>query len=330
MNRKIEDTKTVTIPHDMLERVKAEFLNDDYIREPAYTVYRIDKYAYRYYLKVDGDNHMTGAGTTSILGSEMPTSRFLSEWQMDMTAKNGANYVKWFLNQSACYGTFLHVVYGELLRGLEFKFDIDSLNTKMDLFCIQNDYDFTELMKWYKQEKRKLRKDILSFVQWTKDYKIIPLAIEYPFVCENEIGNYAGTIDLVAKATFKDVEKIIMVDFKSGKNFYESHEIQLKAYSEAWNKEFPELQIEEFYNFAPKDFRMKSGKEVVPTYNFKNQTKSEYAKRWPIYLQLFYMTESHKHLARKIDFANDTISLNSEIAFIEYDPVDAIVSEGAF
>jgi len=330
MNKKIENTGTVTVRKDILEKVKAEFLNEDYIREPAYTIYRIDKYANRYYLKVEDDRHIIGVGTTSIIGSEMPTSRYLSQWQMDISAKYGANQVKWVLNRSANYGTFLHVVYGELLRGMSLQFDIDSLLAHMETFCVTQDYDYNELVKWYKAEKRNLQKDILSFVQWVKDYQIIPLAIEYPFVCETETGNYGGTIDLVAKATFKDTQKIIMVDFKSGKNFYESHEVQLRAYKDAWNKEFPELIIEEVFNFAPKDFRMKAGKEIKPTYNFKNQTKSEYAARWPIYLQLFYMDESHKYLDRRVDFANETISLDSEISFIEYDPIEARLNEEVF
>lgn len=335
MNNKIENKKTtVSISKDILEKIKADFIDEDYIRESPYTIYRIDKYSNRYYLKVEDDRHIIGAGVTSILSSEMPTSRYLISWQRDMAAKYNIDYVKWLLEQSANYGTFLHVVFGMLLRKMTLKFDIDSLLAQMESFFVKQKYDFNECMKWYKKEKRNIQKDILCFVQWTKDYKIIPLAIEFPFVVETEIGNYAGTIDLVCKATFvargKEVTKIIIVDFKSGEKFYDSHEIQLYGYQQAWNIEYPELQAEEIWNFSPKNFRMRHGKNIIPTYNFKNQTKTEVGKRWPKYLELFYMDEANKHIEKKVDFGNEEMNLETEIEFIEYDPINDIIEGEEF
>lgn len=316
---------------NIIEKVKAEFLDEDYIREPNYIIHRIDKGYKRYYLKIeDGKDPIIGASTTTILQSEMPKSPFLTKWEKEQSAKYGAMYVSWLLEQSANYGTFLHILYGELLRGMTLKFDIDSIMIRLETFCVSNDYDFKELMKWYKSEKRNIQKDIISFIQWIKDFKIRPIAIEYPFVVYTESVIYGGTIDLVCKANFKGIDKTIIVDFKSGKNFYESHEVQLKSYEDGWNIEYPDIKIEERYNFSPKDFRMIPDKEVNPTYNFVNQTGSEWSKRWGLYLKLYYMDESNKTIESRVDFGNTEINIESEISFIEYNEVEQILTEEAF
>jgi len=47
-----------------------------------------------------------------------------------------------------------------------------------------------------------------------------------------------------------------LIDIKSGrKSFYESHQLQLRAYKFMWNYHFPDCPVERVFNFSPKDYR---------------------------------------------------------------------------
>jgi hypothetical protein len=142
-----------------------------------------------------------------------------------------------------------------------------------------------------------LKKDVLAFAQFMIDKNVKPLAIE---IClYHPTDGYAGAIDIVCemddevKGFFgetyasgankgqpkesKRIERVrAIVDIKSGrKGFYESHEIQLKAYEDMWNIHFPKKPIDRLYNWSPKDWRS------APGYNLKDQTNSPNAYKLP-------------------------------------------------
>lgn len=324
--------KTINVKSEIIESIQADFLNENYIREQSYTIKRINKSSGRYYIRINDDDSMIyGPGVTSILFSQMPLSPYLQEWQRNISAQYGADRYKWFMKQSAGYGTYLHVLYGRLLRGESFLLDNNSLFANMQLFFLENEYDFFEIKKWYEAEKRNIEKDILCFIKFCQDYKVKPIAIEYPFVFQgsetaNGFLNYSGTIDLVAEITKvdnrkkeKEYKEIALIDFKSGLNgFYESHEIQLYPYMKAWNQEHLDVQIKKTYNFSPSNFRMKSGIK----YHFKDQTDSKSLWKWDYYLEMFHKEYSDNPLETQYIIqpeieANIDIDLDSVI--IEYD-----------
>lgn len=71
----------------------------------------------------------------------------------------------------------------------------------------------------------KMIEDPNSF--WNK-YNVTPLYLER--IVSSTRHRYAGTIDMIAKATIKSKEYIIIVDWKSGKTKIKDHAIQLTAY----------------------------------------------------------------------------------------------------
>ena len=120
------------------------------------------------------------------------------------------------MEQSAQYGTYLHHLFGRILLGAEYSFDENVLLTLTGGIV----EDFDEMYRWYKEEKRDIRKDVYGFVKWVRDYNIRPLAIEYPLM--NEYGVCAGCVDLVCLAKFELNEEdcIVMVDYKKSRLYF--------------------------------------------------------------------------------------------------------------
>lgn len=77
---------------------------------------------------------------------------------------------------------------------------------------------------------------IISFVNWLNEIQPEVMAVDYTLVNEKE--NYAGTIDMKLKIK----GEIWIVDIKTSKDVYPSHEIQVSAYKQA-DKEVQKIAI---------------------------------------------------------------------------------------
>lgn len=317
----------VTVDKNVIEQLSHDFLSKDFKAVQPYPIYRINVNGLRVYVKVfDDHSYMYGAGTTSILKKVMPESIFLTKWQRDMSALYGANYTKWYLEHAANYGTYYHVLCGSLLRNESIDLSPDVFFNEMEKFYFENGYNYYEGLNWYHHANKNYKKDILSFIQWVQDYDIEPIAMEYGFVTglkldgDYDVAFYAGTIDLICRATIGGKRQIILVDLKTSKNFYDSHEAQLYLYAKAWNQEdihnvVPGLRVEKIYNFAPKDW-----KKDKPTYNFKNQTTTKQASVCMMYLKMFESMNDIRP-GKTTEIKDEQISIKSQVTdlFVEKD-----------
>lgn len=254
------------------EEMQAMFFDKDALREPPYKVWQINSKGHRYYYRYDDDGKPEFfPSVTTILSQTLPKSPFLLDWMM----KLGKDEAERYMNERASYGTFMHAAFEELL--INRVYDLDSLKTNLRDYIEVNRLpsDFI----YYADE---LKKDILAFAQFVKDYDVKPLAVEISLV--HPVHRYAGMIDLpCTMLAEKGGEERIraIIDFKSGKKgFQEEYEIQLHLYKELWNANFEDCPIDRVFNFAPKDWRK------APSYSLKDQTDSVNAKKIPAILDL--------------------------------------------
>lgn len=243
-------------PDITTEQMQAVFFNTDALRVPNYRLYQLNTKGERYYYVIgeDGEPRFFPSVTT-ILGEVSPRNPFLEKWRAEMGLDKAAAYTQ----ERAYYGTFLHSVIEKLLVARTF--DLDTLKAELAKY-IEREQLPTDFINYAED----LKKDILAFAQFVKDYDVQPLCIEESLYSER---GYAGCIDLVCtmKVSPKKEERIVaMVDFKSGRNgFYESHVHQLYLYKDMWLENFPEIPIQSVFNWSPKDWRKS------PSYNFKCQ-----------------------------------------------------------
>lgn len=278
-----------------IEQAKALYFAPGALQEPPYTLYRFQRGDNRYYYsyQVSTSTKPTKqpkrevlkmyTSVTSFIKNTVPTSPFLIKW----IAEKGYDAAHAFANMRAEYGTLMHKCFAQLTINKTFEFK--TLPDLVDLTLQECYLPRTHREPWIEE----LEKDILAYSQFLLDYKIKPLAVEV-VLCHPKDG-YAGAVDLIAQAMIpvkgfhgevylrggknnkkddpklstKDIEMVIILDFKSGKNgFYEDQEIQLEAYKQLAEKNFG-FKIDRLYNFSPKDWK------TSPGYNLKDQTESK-------------------------------------------------------
>jgi hypothetical protein len=312
---------------ESFECLMPDFFDKDAIRVPEKT-YRIDNQGQRLYARMVGDELRAVPSVTTIL-REMPTPRHLIEWYCTFpTYEDAQKYVA----ERAEYGTFMHILFKQLLMGETLVFDATHLADSFELHCnslgVQcKHFDF-------KQHGKDLKQDLYAFVLWCSDYNVKPLAMEYIVFGEK----YAGAADLVCKMTIskdktintycdermfcfiptggtytEETEIIVLVDFKSGrKQFHDSHVLQLHALREQWNIEQPDLQIDVIANYGCKDYRLPIGKSEP--YNYKDQSKNaQLFKRWPLLVEMYHLDPIV--IKDRVEFADAMpISLKSDLS----------------
>ena len=321
------DEKTrVKLDSEDYKALEAEFFDKDLIIEPEYTNYRIDKSGQRFYVRIyDDKKYIKAPSYSEIMNRVLGVDYYLADW-MATVGKDQATFER--IN-SANYGTFFHIQCADILRGKAVNLDEQYFFEEMQVFCEENNHDFEELLKWYKQKGRKILDDVIGFICWIKEYNVRPIAMEYPLM--HPEGLWAGTTDLVCKLAYDKNEIIAMVDIKSTlQGFFESNEIQLHAYKTLWDMEHPEIQIERVFNYCCNSFRRstlakylsggKSGR--FKPFQFKDQTGSENTYKWQHYVELYHGQPKNLEFAKRYEYdAFEKIDLDTDLSklIIEYD-----------
>ncbi len=259
-------------PGMTVEEIRAVYFDKNALREPDYRVYQLNSDGHRYYYRFDESGTPEFfPSVTTLLKQVMPTPPALLDW-MIANGKEGAVEKR---DIAAAYGTFMHGQFETLI--INRKYDFDTVPGAIMEYMQRENIPVSLLPQW----AIKIRKDVLAFAQFVKDYNVYPLAIEIGLVHPEH--RYAGCIDLPCLMTDPKTGELFtaIVDFKSGrKGFFEEHELQLHLYRDMWNVNFPGSKIDRVFNFSPKDWRTK------PTYNLKDQTDSVNAKKLPYLLSL--------------------------------------------
>lgn len=268
-----ENKATEIYPGMTTEEIKALFFDSQALKEPSYKVFQLNSDGHRYYYRFGPDGVPEFfPSVTTMLKQVMPTSPFLIDW-MIANGKEGSAEKR---DLAAAYGTFMHAQFETLIINRRYNFDVVPV--------VLADYIQRENLpdKVFNTWAIKIRKDVLAFAQFVRDYNVRPLAVEIGLVHPDK--RFAGCIDLPCIMTDRKTKKDFsaIVDFKSGRNgFYEEHELQLHLYRDMWDVNFPGYPIERLFNFSPKDWR-----GATPTYNLKDQTNSKNAEKIPYLLAL--------------------------------------------
>lgn len=263
--------QTEIFPGISIEEMRALFFDANALVEPPFKVYQLNSEGHRYYYRFEDGEPVFYPSVTTLLNQVLPKSPFLIKWMVE----NGAEGAVEKRDLAAAYGTFMHIQFEALI--INGRYDFDTVPVALANYLEVNNLPENVFNEW----AVKIRKDVLAFAQFVKDYKVRPLAIEISLVHPEH--HYAGCIDLPCILTDPKTKEefAAIVDFKSGrKGFWEEHEIQLHLYKDAWNVTFPNLPVKRVFNFSPKDWR------TSPTYNLKEQTNSINATKIPHLLAL--------------------------------------------
>ena len=267
-----KEQATEIAPGMTVEEIRAVYFNADALKEPAYRLFQLNSDGHRYYYRFNeaGEPEFYPSVTT-LLKQVMPTAPALLDW-MIANGKDGSTEKR---DLAAAYGTFMHGEFEKLI--INRRYDFDSVPAALLGYMERENLPEKVFAEWLP----KVRKDVLAFAQFIKDWNVKPLAVEIGLY--HPKYHYAGCLDLPCIMTDPKTGKSFtaLVDFKSGrKGFYEEHELQLQLYKDAWNCWYESMQITRVFNFSPKDWRK------APTYNLKDQTDSVNAKKLPYLLAL--------------------------------------------
>lgn len=279
------------------EQCKALYFDSTVLHEPAYSLFRLSGHqGGRFYYRLDelGETHFY-ISVTNLIQSTTPTPYGLLNWMMSI----GKEAAELFTQERAVYGTFMHIVFTELV--IDRRLDLDSLESRLEVYMIDNRINLEHLETWLID----IKKDALSFAEFLIRHKVKPLAVE---VVLAHPDGYAGAVDLVCemqvleegyhgevyktsnskngykkgdpKKTKDWVEVRAIIDYKSGrKGFYEEHEIQLQAYDNLVEHNF-NIKADRLFNFSPKNWRS------APDFNLKDQTDRKSRQKFQHLVQL--------------------------------------------
>lgn len=273
------------------------FFDEDAIRLQPRRVYKLERGGNRFYYTLDNGLKFYPS-TTTVIHKTTPTSPFLIDWIAD---KGGVEESKEILKEASDYGTFMHAMINQFILS---DVNMDLMEETIAAYCEENKIN-ADQEAWLE----KIENDLPAFAKFYSDYRIKPLAIEVVLVSEKY--GFAGAVDLLCKMTIEESgffgevlksgenagapkktkrfrEVIAVVDYKSGrKTFYESHQLQLAAYSQLIAENFPELNPEKWFNWSPKEWRTNE-----PTYNVKDQTNPTTIDKFLLLKKVFDMDKN--------------------------------------
>ena len=244
-----------------MENVKPSYLNDIYIREKPHLLYRFDEYGSRFYYEIDElNNPVFYTSVTSKISQVKPLDRNIIEWACNLGSYE--NYIK-ELNKRANYGTLIHILYDYIV--LNKTIDLNDLEMICKAMSEENHLNVD-----IKYNLKRIEKSVVGFYYWFNEWKVDPIATE---IClrSKKLG-LAGALDLVAYITNPKTgaESLTIIDYKTSKQVFESHIIQLYIYRDLFIENFPEFEDVKMANFFPNDFRNIESKTGKP-YKFIHQ-----------------------------------------------------------
>lgn len=283
-----------------IEELLEILFDEDKLIRPERKLYRLTIGDDRiYYYFDENDEPVFKQSVTSAIRNNTPTSIGLLKWY----AEQGWAEATAHRDERAAFGTFMHAEIESFL--LNKLYDLDTLDDRLDEYCERERLPHS----FAKKHSKEAKKALLAFVAFYQEYKVEPLAVEIS-LCSDKYG-IAGMLDLPCtieipvegdwgekyktgpkkdqvKLTKKLMRVPALIDFKSGKNFYDDHLHQLEIYRRIWNENFPDLKIDRIFNWSPKDFR------GAPTFNFKEQKNERLLEKVDHILAMNEIDRKHK------------------------------------
>jgi hypothetical protein len=280
-------TKTA-ISMEVAERLKADFLAADFIKTSTEDIFRLNYNGKRYYAVMRDGRLVRGASVTNILKITMPTPFGIMDWRAKLGDRADA-----VLEDAANYGTMMHKIFGNIILGGKWDQGVEAVTHYIWDFILNGSTAMApplDIKAWVKR----IQEDVFGFIVWCQKYEPRPIAVEFPFVSENQGYPYGGSIDLIAEITLgvakKKSREIVLLDYKSSRNDpYENYFIQTHgAYRPGWNEANPDTPVSRSFIYHPRGYKLPLGKTVKP-YGFQEVTEEPACKKWGKLLELYYI-----------------------------------------
>lgn len=312
-----------------IESVRAAYFDKLALREPDYALFRIVTPKGRFYYTMTDGVPQLYLGVTSMLAMVIPKPQGLIKWIADMGWEKSQEY----MIERSWYGTLLHKEIEYLL--INKKYDFTLIEQVVEDYCIDNGYKI-DSEKW----NADLKQDMLAFTKFCHDYNVKPIAVEIMLVHPE---GYSGTVDIIAymdievegdwgevyksgerkgqpKLSKKKITMLCVIDVKSTRKgtSHEEKDVQLEAYKQLIEHNFPELKIERIFNWSPKDWR-----GATPTYNLNDKTSSVDMQKFYAWIRVAQIEMDKKdtilgEITGQIELGDDPCGLYSERTLEEY------------
>lgn len=318
----------------VIEEKQFDYLSPELPR-PTNFIRRFQQGHNRFYYTLDEafNVRLYASATTLIKDGYAEDTSALEKWRNNLRAE-GKN-PEYELAYLAMRGTLMHFLLGEFIQSKDIPLNL------LREYIFANAPELTTKPLFedvLAKDTLWLTKSVLAFAQFVKDYNVKPLALEL-IMASDRLG-VASPIDLICtlekeeKGFFGEVYKtgankgepkeskqkrtiVAVVDFKSG-NFYDKHYLQLQLYKRIINENYPELEVEGFYNWSPKDWIS------TPSYNLKEQKDGRLDALCDCIFEQGRIKHSWK--TPTVDFFTETVSMGTfdsvnlftKIPLIEY------------
>lgn len=122
-----------------------------------------------------------------------------------------------------------------------------------------------------------------NFQTWKKRHDFNPVETEISLISEKY--QFGGTIDCIAQID----DKLSIADWKTGKDVYEDHIIQIIAYKVLWDENFPDHPI------TGGSHVIRTGKEMAM---FSYNWYGDFPKAWDVFMHLRELYDLAKEIKK--------------------------------